>query len=90
MEEAQPEEHGAPHGGLGALGEELRVVDGVRLVQAQERGAERLGRLGSDLDAVLQHTHREDVGRVAREPQPELRVGGGRRQVVLAHCLQLG
>ena len=63
-------------------GEELGVGDGVGHVGADDVEAQPLGRLVRHLDAVLQDRHRELVGRVARQPEAEVRVARVRVQLL--------
>mmetsp|Transcript_36227 Transcript_36227/g.69418 ORF Transcript_36227/g.69418 Transcript_36227/m.69418 type:complete len:397 (+) Transcript_36227:3801-4991(+) len=90
VEEAEAVQHLSPGIGLGALAEEVVVRYGVALVQPQQSGAKRLRGLGGNLDSSLQDADGEDVGRVGGEPEPELRVGVGPGELVLAYHLQLG
>ncbi len=55
-------------------GEELGVGDGVTEVGLDDVEAKTFGRLVGHLDSVLQDGHGEGGGRVAGQPDPEIRV----------------
>mmetsp|Transcript_27175 Transcript_27175/g.68386 ORF Transcript_27175/g.68386 Transcript_27175/m.68386 type:complete len:266 (+) Transcript_27175:1603-2400(+) len=82
MEEGQREEELLPGPRLGARVEAvLRHV----VVAAVDVGLHALGRLIGQLDAVLQHQHREDRRGHGGEPEPEVGVRLGRLQRQLLH-----
>lgn len=69
MKETKGVEHAPPNYAIGASIKESRVGDGVHKVASCHVGLQAIRGLICHFDRVLEHGHREELGRVAGEPQ---------------------
>jgi len=69
VKETKGVEHAPPNNAIGASIKESRVGDGVHKVASGHVGLETIGGLICHFDRILEHGHREELGRVASEPQ---------------------
>lgn len=82
VEKAQAEEQLFEINRLIAGLEELRVADRIAQVRTHDVRAKTLRGFVGHLHAVLQDGNRKVFGRIRRQPQPEVRMGGVRRQAL--------